>query len=98
MTNIEVSSRGPFQEIGENCIVDSFLEFNFLCELENIVLNHKANINSGCVFCSGHGIYVVTNTLIAAHCTIAATYNEFSPKIELIREQGFKTSKRGYNH
>lgn len=95
LVDIEVSSLGSVVEIGENCFIDSFVKFKFAGGLGNIVLNQNVHVNSGCVFYSGHGIYVGSNTLIAANCTFAATNHEFSSKEKLILEQGFRASKGG---
>ena len=60
-----------------------------------MLIGERCYINSGCVLYSGNGIRLGNDVLIAANCTLAPVNHAFRARDQLIREQGFGTSRGG---
>lgn len=95
LSDLETSNAGSKIQIGENCMVDSFVKMKFSGGTGDIIIGDECKINSGTVFYSGHGITLGNCVLIAANCTFSATNHEFISKDKTITEQRFKPSRGG---
>lgn len=95
LADIEDSLRGSLIEIGENCVVDSFVKIKPAGGSGNVTIGPDCHINSGCVLYTGNGIVLGRGCLIAANCTLAPTNHAFGRRELLILEQGFAPSKGG---
>jgi acetyltransferase-like isoleucine patch superfamily enzyme len=95
LSDLETSTKGSIIQIGDNCMIDSFVKMKFAGGNGNIIIGNECYINSGNVLYSGHGITMGNSVLVAANCTFSATNHEFSDKNKTIKEQRFKPSRGG---
>ena len=95
LADIEDSVRGSLIQIGENCVVDSFVKIKPAGGSGNIIIGPGCHINSGCVFYAGNGIVIGRGCLIAANCTLAPTNHAYARRDIMIAQQGFAGSKGG---
>lgn len=93
--DIEDSIKGSIIEIGEHCMVDSFVKIKPAGGSGNIIIGSYCYINAGSVLYVGNGIRMGDNVLIAANCTLAPTNHTISNPDLPIRLQGFAPSKGG---
>ena len=93
--DIEDSVRGSIIEIGEYCMVDSFVKIKPAGGSGNITIGNHCYINAGCVLYVGNGITIGHNVLIAANCTLAPTNHTIRNPNVPIRLQGFMPSRGG---
>lgn len=95
LADIEDSVKGSRIEIGNGCVIDSFVKIKPAGGIGDLVIGENTYVNSGCVLYTGNGIRVGSNVLIAANCTFSPVNHEYGSKDRLIAEQGFMGSKGG---
>lgn len=95
LADIETSSRGSRLIVKEGAYIDSFVKVKFAGGAGDVFVGPNCYINSGTVIYSGNGVSLVSNVLVAANCTFAATNHAFSNRSVLVRNQGFMPSRGG---
>ncbi|MDE2482505.1 MAG: acyltransferase [bacterium] len=95
LADLEDSVRGSILEIGDGCMIDSFVKIKFTGGLGDIRIGSHSHLNSGTVLYSGNGITIGDHVLVAANCTFAPTNHAYDRRDVPIAQQRFKPSKGG---
>ena len=95
LADLEISQRGSRYLVGAGSQIDSFVKFKPAGGTGDIEIGESCYLNSGCVLYSGNGIKIGNDVLIAANCTLAPVNHQFGTSSQLIRNQGFSSSRGG---